>query len=162
MCRTVRRLMNTVGREGGQPILRGEPTRLLSNIGRQDEERLSPEALKGLDLVKHGSQLGELVAVGTQFARRRGERPSLPLGIGGQRSGPDHARHPRDARTRQRRQQRRSATPQRVEARVPRQIELVRGGRVDQRDGRKAETRRGGRSRSLFTRRRIKRLQDAS
>lgn len=61
--------MNTVGEEGGQPVLRGEPTRLLPKIGRQDEERLSPETRKRLDLVKDGSQLGELITIGAQFAR---------------------------------------------------------------------------------------------
>jgi len=61
--------MNTVSREGGQSILRSEPTRLLTKIGRQDKERLSPETRKRLNLAKDGWQLSELVTIGSQFAR---------------------------------------------------------------------------------------------
>jgi hypothetical protein len=53
--RALRRLMSAVRREGCQLALRGEPSRLLPKIGRQDEERLPTEARESLVLAEDGS-----------------------------------------------------------------------------------------------------------
>ena len=50
--RALRRLMSAVGRECRELVLGSRPSRLLANIGRQDEERLPIEALEGLDLAE--------------------------------------------------------------------------------------------------------------
>src|SRR5712691_8617024 len=66
VCRAVRRLMNAVRREGGQSVLRSEPTRLLPKIGRQNKQRPRTETRKRLVLSKDGSQFGEIVTIGPQ------------------------------------------------------------------------------------------------
>ena len=64
VCGAVGRLVNAVFRETCELILRCGPAGLLSEIGRQNEERLSAETRKSLVLTKDGWQLGELVAIG--------------------------------------------------------------------------------------------------
>ena len=65
MRRAMRRLMNAVRREGGELALRSEPTRLLPEIGGQDEERLPTQTRQSLVLTKDGSQRRELNAIGS-------------------------------------------------------------------------------------------------
>ena len=74
VCRAVGRLVDAVCRETCELVLRCGPARLLSKIGRQNEERLSAETRKSLVLTKDGSQLGELVTIGPQLTRRGTER----------------------------------------------------------------------------------------
>ena len=85
MCRAVGGFVNSVCRETRELILRCGPARLLSKIGRQNEERLSAETRKSLVLTKDGSQLGELVTIGPQLTRRGTERTRGATGIRGQR-----------------------------------------------------------------------------
>jgi hypothetical protein len=66
--RAVRCLMSAIRRQSCQSVLRGKPSRLLPDVGRQDEERFPTQARKSLVLVKDGWQLCELDAVGVQFA----------------------------------------------------------------------------------------------
>jgi hypothetical protein len=66
--RAMRRLMSTVRGEGRQLVLSSVPSRLLAEIGSQDVEWLRTEARESLVLVKHGLQLGELVAIRSHLA----------------------------------------------------------------------------------------------
>ena len=65
MRRAVRGLVNAVRRKGGQLALRSGPTRLLPEIGGQDEERLPTQTRQSLVLTKDGSQRRELDAIGS-------------------------------------------------------------------------------------------------
>ena len=67
--RAVSGLMNAVRRQTGQSLLRSGPSRLFSDIGREDEERFPIETRKSLGLAKDRSQLCELDPIGVQFAR---------------------------------------------------------------------------------------------
>ena len=72
--RTVGRLLNAVCRETCEPLLRRGPTRQLSNIRRQNEERLPAETGKSLVLTKDGAQLRELVTICAKLTGRGTER----------------------------------------------------------------------------------------
>ena len=80
--RAVGRLLNAVCRETCEPLLRCGPTRQLSNVGCQNEERLPTEIRKSLVLTKDGAQLRELVTIGTQLTGRGTERAQRAPGIG--------------------------------------------------------------------------------
>ena len=82
MGRAVGRLLNAVCRETCEPLLRCGPTRQLSNIGCQNEERLPAETRKSLVLTKDGAQLRELVTIGAELTGRGTERAQRATGIG--------------------------------------------------------------------------------
>jgi len=64
VCCAVSRLVDAVGGEGRELVLKREPALFLPQICRQDEERFSPECREALSLIEDRGQLGELIVIG--------------------------------------------------------------------------------------------------